>query len=147
MQKNKKLYTLEKELRWLEEKVLYKRLQAIQIHEGQPSIMAYVYLHAGCNQYEIAQHLGLSRASVGVSIKRLVKSEFVEIRRNENDKRATSLHLTSLGTKTLVKSDMVLDSYISEKYRFFTQEELSNYIVLYEKMKTNLKHMYQEERK
>lgn len=145
MLKNKELYKLEQEINWLEKKVKYKRLQGIEIHEGQPEILAYIYMHKGCSQYEIAKYLGLSRASIGVSIKRLCKNELIEVLPNEKDARVTSLQATKKGIKILVQSDIVLDEYISKKYESFNEDELNTYIKMLEKTRHNLTKIYKEE--
>ncbi|MDF9825335.1 DNA-binding MarR family transcriptional regulator [Breznakia sp. PF5-3] len=144
MLKNKELYNLEQEIEWLEKKVKYIQLNRIEIHDGQPEILAYIYMHKNCNQYEIAKYLGLSRASIGVSIKRLQKAGFVDVLSNEQDARATCLQITKKGIKTLVQSDIVLDEYISKKYDGFSDEELVAYIKMLEKVKRNLKKTYKD---
>lgn len=145
MLENKKLYSLEQEIEWLEAKVKYKRLKNILMHNGQPEILAYIYMHKHCNQYEIAKYLGVSRATIGVSIKRLHKQGFVEVLASEQDARATSLEITKKGIKALVNSDMVLDEYISKKYQQFNAVELEQYIAMLQKIKANLTKIYKEQ--
>lgn len=144
MANNKKIYDTELELTWLENKNVYKKLDKINMHNGQPAILAYIYMHKNCTQYEIARHLGLSRASVGVSVKRMQKHGFVEINPSEKDKRSTSLTITKLGIQTLVQSDKILNDYITKKYEGFSDEELEIYLKLLNKIKINLSKIYRE---
>lgn len=145
MLKNKALYNLEREIDWLEAKTTYRRLQKIGIHDGQPAILAYIYMHKGCNQYAIAKYLGVSRATIGLSIKRMEKSGLVEVVASETDTRAKQLKVTKRGIKSLVASDMVLDDYISKKYDAFDEEEIHTYIAMLERIKANLTKLYHEE--
>lgn len=141
---NKKIYDCESEVKWLEEKSIYKKLAKLNMHDGQPAILAYIYMHKNCTQYEIARYLGLSRPSIGVSVKRMEKQGFVTITPNEKDKRSTCLNITPLGVKTLVASDKILNDYISSKYEGFSEEELKVYLALLNKIKNNLTKVYRE---
>lgn len=144
MLKNKEIFGLEKEINWLEEKTKYNTLSALNVHDGQPDILAYIYMHRKTSQYDIARYLGLSRASVGISLKRMEKSGYIVIEQNENNKRSTCVDITDLGIKVLVKSDMVLDEYISNKFKGFTNEEIDAYIKLMSKIKSNLTKAYKK---
>ncbi|MDH6367699.1 MULTISPECIES: MarR family transcriptional regulator [Breznakia] len=145
MLKNKELFNLEQQMDWLENKLKYQRLQKCDLHQGQPEILAYIYLHENCKQLDIAKYLGISRATVGVSIRRLAKQGLVEVHAHENDARATSLTITKQGTKQLVQSDMILDEFITKKYNNFTDEEMDAYIHLTKKIVNNLKRVYKED--
>ncbi|NBK98929.1 MAG: MarR family transcriptional regulator [Erysipelotrichia bacterium] len=144
MLKNKEIFSLEKEINWLEEKTKYKRLSALNIHDGQPDILAYIYLHKNTSQYDIARYLGLSRASVGISLKRMEKSGFITISKNEHSKRSTCVNISEQGIKVLVKADMVLDEYISHKFDEFSEEEIEQYLSLMKKIKRNLTKAYKK---
>ncbi len=146
MLKNKEIYSIEKELDWLQDKNIYKDLKRIGMHNGQPAILAYIYMHQNCTQYEIAKYLGLSRASIGVSIKRMAASGYLEVQPSQIDKRSTELTITKEGIKTLVKSDMIIDDYISKKYAGFNETELTNYIKYLNKIKKNLTKIYRDNR-
>ena len=142
MLRNKEIYQLEQELEWLEEKTKYKCLNKIQTHKGQPEILAYIYMNKNCKQYEVAKYLGVSRASIGISVKRMEKQGVIDVIPSEEDGRATMLRITKKGVKLLVQSDMVMDEYITKKYEGFSEEELEQYIQLQKKIKHNLSSLY-----
>lgn len=144
MLQNKEIFNLEKKIEWLETKTKYKTLSQIHIHDGQPDILAYIYMHPDCTQYEIARYLGLSRASIGISIKRMQKSGYIEVKANESNKRSTCVRITKEGTRILVKSDMVLDEYISKKFEGFSEKELEAYVILQKKVLRNLSKIYKD---
>lgn len=145
MLRNKEIYQLEQQLEWLEEKLKYARLHEIHIHKGQPEILAYIYMHKDCKQYDIAKYLGISRASVGVSVKRMAKQGYLEVIPSDKDSRATMLQITQKGIKLLVQSDMVMDEYITKKYAGLSDEEVDLYIQLQTKIKKNLSLLYKED--
>jgi len=145
MLRNKEIYQLEQQLEWLEEKLKYARLHKIHIHKGQPEILAYIYMHKDCKQYDIAKYLGISRASVGVSVKRMAKQGYLEVIPSDKDSRATMLQITQKGIKLLVQSDMVMDEYITKKYAGLSDEEVDLYIQLQTKIKKNLSLLYKED--
>ncbi len=142
MLKNKEIFSLEKEIKWLEEKAKYNTLKALGIYDGQPDILAYIYMNKNTNQYDIARYLGLSRASVGISLKRMEKSGYITVSKNEENKRSTCVSITKQGVKVLVKADMVLDEYISRKFKDFNEQEINQYIYLMKKLKRNLTDVY-----
>lgn len=144
MLKNKEIFHLEKQVNWLEEKTKYKTLNAIQMYDGQADILAYIYMNKGCTQYDIAKYLGLSRASVGISLKRMQKSGYIEVKPSIESKRSTCVFITDLGVKTLVKSDMILDDYISQKFHNFSEDEMEGYLHLLNKIKKNLTYAYKK---
>lgn len=146
MIKNKDLFNLEKQLEWLDAKNKYKLLQKTSIHEGQPDILAYIYMHKDCTQYEIARYLGLSRASVNTSVKRMQKSGYVSVEVSETSKRSTCVNITGEGTKVLVRSDMILNEYISKKYDGLNEIEVENYIKTLRKIEKNLTKIYKEDK-
>lgn len=144
MLKNKEIFGIEKEVRWLEEKTKYNTLSALNIHEGQPDILAYIYLHKKTSQFDIARYLGLSRASIGISLKRMEKNGYICIKQNDENRRSTCVDITEKGIKTLVKADMVLDEFITDKFKDFSEEEIDQYLRLMSKIKHNLSKQYKK---
>lgn len=142
MLKNKEIFSVEKEIKWLEEKAKYNTLKTLGIYDGQPDILAYIYLNKNTNQYDIAKYLGLSRASVGISLKRMEKSGYITVSKNEENKRSTCVNIKEAGIKVLVKADMVLDEYVSNKFKGFSDEEVDQYLYLMKKLKRNLTDVY-----
>lgn len=144
---NKELFSLEKRIKWLDEKIKYKLYKGTGIFEGQPDIMIYIYMHKDCTQYDIARHLGLSRASVNVSLKRMQKNGYITITESEESKRSSCVNITTAGIKALVRSDKVLNSFISAKYSGISDEELVAYLNTMKKMEANLIKIYKMQRK
>ena len=144
MIKNKELFSLEKRIKWLDEKIKYKILQGTGIHEGQPDILIYIYQHKNCAQNDIAKYLGLSRASVNISLKRMQKAGFITIAGNEENKRSSCVNITSAGVKALVSSDMVLNEYITSKYEGISEEDIISYIKVMRKIESNLIKTYKK---
>lgn len=144
MSRNKEIYDIEQELSWLESKCTFDALSKVDMHDGQPAILTYIYLHPNCTQYEVARYLGLSRATIGVSVKRMVKSGWIRVKDSDKDKRATCLNITKQGTRCLVKSDMIMNNLVTRKYEGFSIEELNAYMKYLKMVKKNLIKMYRE---
>jgi len=147
MTNNKELFTLEKRIKWLDEKIKYKLYKGTGIHEGQPDILIYIYMHKDCTQYDIARHLGLSRASVNVSLKRMQKNGYITITDSEESKRSSCVNITQTGVKALVKSDKVLNKFISAKYYGISEEEMLSYLNTMKKIEANLIKIYKKQHK
>lgn len=147
MAQNKELFTLEKRIKWLDEKIKYKLYKGTGIHEGQPDILIYIYMHKDCTQYDIARYLGLSRASVNVSLKRMQKNGYITISESEESKRSSCVNITQEGVKALVRSDKVMNKYITAKYFGISEEELLSYLNTMKKIEANLIKIYKKQRK
>lgn len=147
MVKNKELFTLEKRIKWLDEKIKYKLYKGTGIHEGQPDILIYIYMHKDCTQYDIARYLGLSRASVNVSLKRMQKNGYITISDSEESKRSSCVNITPEGVKALVKSDKVLNKFITAKYHGISEDEMIAYLNTMKKIEANLIKIYKKQRK
>ncbi|OQB24632.1 MAG: transcriptional regulator SlyA [Firmicutes bacterium ADurb.Bin182] len=67
------------------------------LYPGQPSILFVMSKMDGMTQNEIARELGVSKASVGVSLRRMEKSGFVRRVQDKNDTRCNRVILTQKG--------------------------------------------------
>lgn len=79
--------------------VLLKRLDQAQLGARDAAILYYIVRKPGANRNEIAQALGLhAESNARDPVKRLIKREFVEDRRNSEKRLVASLlHPTPAG--------------------------------------------------
>lgn len=108
------------------------------VHRGQPPILDYLCVHGECSQKEIADFLGVSPASVAVSIKRLQKSGFVEKTPDENDLRFNKIRLTSLGEDTSRKAKAAFSERDRQMFNGFSEKDIENFDGYLDRMIKNL---------
>ena len=75
------------------------------------------------------------------------KNGYITITESEESKRSSCVNITTAGIKALVRSDKVLNSFISAKYSGISDEELVAYLNTMKKMEANLIKIYKMQRK
>ncbi|MCR4926227.1 MAG: MarR family winged helix-turn-helix transcriptional regulator [Clostridiales bacterium] len=108
-----------------------KNMKKTGLYCGQHPILSYIIKNEGCTQKELANYIGVSCASIAVSIKRMEKSGLVERRNDENDTRCKRLNATERGRELFEKSQVFFESLDSNMFAGFSQSEcnqLSEYL-------------------
>ena len=67
------------------------------LYPGQPLLLFAIRDSENPTQNELAEKLGVSKASVGVSLRRLEKSGFVKRKQDKKDTRCNRIVLTNKG--------------------------------------------------
>jgi DNA-binding MarR family transcriptional regulator len=105
---------------------------------GQPPILDYLVEHGQCTQAEIAAALGVSPASVAVSVKRMHKSGLIEKIGDENDLRCNKITITDFGRSELEKVHASFDKIDKAAYDGFSETELKEFEAYVERINKNL---------
>lgn len=105
---------------------------------GQPPILDYLVEHGQCTQAEIAAALGVSPASVAVSVKRMHKSGLIEKIGDENDLRCNKITITDFGKSELEKVHASFDKIDKAAYEGFSETELKEFEAYVERINKNL---------
>ena len=74
-------------------------LQKYGLYEGQPAVLFQLQKMENPTQMELAQALGITKASVGVSLRRMEKAGFVKRRQDKGDSRCNRISLTKKGSE------------------------------------------------
>ncbi len=110
----------------------------LKIYRGQPEILNYLLIHGDCSQREIAEHLGVSPASIATSIKRMCKAGFVERDEDKNDRRVNRLKLTEKGIEAQKECMTICKNVDKEMFSGFSQEEINAFSHMLERICDNL---------
>lgn len=76
-------------------------LQPLGIHARQAHVLHVLDQLGEASQRDLAGHFNVSAASMSEMTKRLIKNEFIEVRANPDDRRASVLSLTPKGKELL----------------------------------------------
>ena len=117
---------------------LYKLLEGEKIHPGQPPILKLLLEKDGRSQCELAQIIGVSRASLGVSLRRMEKAGLISRCPDEKDSRYNIVCLTEEGRAMAEKSVGVLDKLTEAKLKGFSDEEIEQLLSYFERIRQNL---------
>ncbi len=101
-------------------------------------ILDYLAEHGQCTQAGIAAALGVSPASVAVSVKRMHKSGLIEKIGDENDLRCNKITITDFGRSELEKVHASFDKIDKAAYDGFSETELKEFEAYVERINKNL---------
>ena len=126
---------------------LFYKLKEEKIHYGQIPVLIALAERDGCNQCSLAAALNVSRASIGVSLRRMEKVGLVRRETSQTDARYNTVYITEEGKKTLEQANAIVDSTFNAALKDITAEEREVFRRVMEKMNANLNEMRNELKK
>ena len=126
------------DLEFLKKYTVYSSLKDSPIHFGQPPVLDYLEKHGDCTQTELAGAMGVSPASMAVSIKRMQKSGLVEKKNSNKDLRCNKISITKLGKEQLDELKKSFERIDCELFTGFSDEELNELYGYIERINKNL---------
>ena len=144
MNHNAKLLELSRSISGLNRACSNEMLKGEGIHFGQPPIFHALLDRDEQSQCDIAANIGVSRASVGVSLRRMEKSGIVKRMINQKDSRYNLVSLTEKGLEMAHRSDEIMLSLSDAKLKGFTEEQKETLIHMLERVEKNLKDLHAE---
>lgn len=110
------------------------------VYRGQHQLLMFVSRHEGKSQKEIAKGLGVTTATVAVSIKKLEKEGYIKKTVDKTDNRYNQIVLTKKGNEMVAKSHRLFEQVEEEMLKGFTMEELELLVSLFDRMIDNMEH-------
>ena len=131
----------------LRRNIVQRMLNGIGMHPGQPDMLLYVYNHPGCTQRQVAQHAGVTAASVAASFKRMECAGFVRRRTDTADMRCNRVYITETGISHLSECMKILQDINKCMFQSLNHEELSSLYNCLAVMNRNLNKFRHENKK
>ena len=123
-------------------KCAFAHMQGIDIHPGQMQFMMVLLKRGRCTQTEIAKRLDVSNASVGISVRRLMKAGFVKKSADQNDLRVTHIELTEKGEKFAKEAKARAQDMMDVKFEGLSREQLEAYYDVLTVIEKNMQNYY-----
>ena len=120
----------------------FAHFQNIDLHPGQMHLMMVLLNFGKCTQTELAKKLHVSNASVGISVRRLMKAGFVKKSADQNDLRASNIELTESGRGFAVEAKEKTEEITKVKFRGLTKIQLEEYGNILGIVENNLREYY-----
>ena len=139
MSNEEKLLELSRSIGGLNRTCSNELLKGEKIHFGQPPIFHALLERDEQSQCDIAAAIGVSRASVGVSLRRMEKSGIVSRVINQKDCRYNLVSLTEKGRALAERSDALMMELTRIKVQGFTPEEVETLVNLLSRLEANMK--------
>lgn len=130
-----------------ERHIVDRLLEDKGIYFGQPPILCYLSKNPNATQKDIADCLGISPASVAVSVKRMEKAGVISRQTDKDDARRNNLSLTKKGRELDEFARQTFLEVDSAKISGFTDEEIHLMLSLIKKMNDNLLTAFPEKTK
>ncbi len=87
--------------------------------------LAFVDRHPGASLSDLAEHLGVTRATASTTVERLVQDELVLREENPEERRRVLLTLTKTGKQRLQKTREITRNHIAEFLATLPEEQIS----------------------
>lgn len=129
---------LERKGNCLYQSCVFQLLAGQELHPGQLPILWTIGQLGRVSQGQVARALGVSRAAVAVSAKRLEKAGLVRREKEPDDQRRTMIALTEKGEAVAQGARNCQEELLSHRLEGFSQEELSCLMGFYRRMNQNL---------
>lgn len=130
-----------------ERHIVDRLLEDKGIYFGQPPILCYLSKNPNATQKDIADSLGISPASVAVSVKRMEKAGVISRQTDRDDARRNNLSLTKKGRELDEFAQQTFAEVDSAKISGFTEGEIKLMLSLIKKMNDNLRTAFPEKTK
>lgn len=118
--------------------VLHARLSQIGLFRGQPPVLHFLCLLGPMSQKELADRLGLSPATMTVTLKRMEKAGLIERHTDPTDQRVQLVNITEHGSAMNDAAASILSEIRDECLMGFSEQERKGILDDLERMSQNL---------
>ena len=123
---------------------VFHLLAGEELHPSQLPILWAIAQTGRISQGQVARVLGVSRAAVAVSAKRMERAGLVYREKGAGDQRRTMVALTPKGEGVAQRARARQEELLARRLEGFTQEEMACLMDFYQRMNHNLERYRQE---
>ena len=111
-----------------------EKLSEIGVTYGQVFIIIYIGKNQACSPKDISKALNLDAGHLNRTLSKLIENDFILQTKNENDKRANIVTLTSKGHEVFKRSYSLFDEWDDLVLSSFTENEKEELMKLIKKV-------------
>lgn len=119
-------------------KLMSKSLDTTGVYQGQHRILMCLAEHSCESQKQIANVLGISTASLAVSIKKLKNGGYLEKEMNKEDNRINKISITEKGRRVVEQSYRIFMEVDASAFVGFSREEMETLAAMLQRINENL---------
>ena len=94
------------------------------ITEHQASVLDHLHATRPTTLSKLAEHMGVGRSAMSITVKRLVHSGYITSARDKNDARCVGLTLTPAGVRVKEQNTVLDPKLVREMFRSMLDKEL-----------------------
>ena len=118
---------------------MQRTLSKYGLYPGQPQLLFAVRALGTPTQNELAEQLAISKASVGVSVRRLENTGFVKRVRDKKDTRCIRIALTQKGQDYARWCDIDFEMFFTSLLEDFSGDERADALDMLERMNKSMR--------
>lgn len=108
------------------------------MNRGQPQVLILLYNHENLNQKQMANLLGLSPATITVTLKRMESMGLVVREMDKLDQRVMRVRLSDKGRKMCAQSKKCIQDSVDSMMEGFSEQEVEQFVAFLARAERNL---------
>ena len=125
-------------------KIMQHYLDVTGVFQAQHHLLMRIYHDQNASQKELAMSMGVSAATIAVSLKKLEKGGYIKKEIDQGDNRFNQIAITEKGNKIVMQSKQIFESADQRVFEGFSEEEKLALYSLLMKLDANLIRMDEE---
>lgn len=97
--------------------------QGASISEHQASVLDHLDAKCGITLSKLAEHMGVGRSTMSITVKRLMRGGYIARRRDHDDARRVCLTLTRAGARVKEQNTILEPDLVSRMFRLMSAQE------------------------
>lgn len=122
-------------------RIMQHYLDETGVYQAQHRLLMQISHNQNASQKDIADSMGISAATIAVSLKKLEKGGYINKVVDEGDNRFNQITITEKGKKVVEQSIQIFEETDRKVFDGFTEEEKSALAALLQKLDNNLTKM------
>ncbi|MGI5970981.1 MAG: MarR family winged helix-turn-helix transcriptional regulator [Oscillospiraceae bacterium] len=122
----------------LQNKMFYTVVASKELFHAQMMYLKVISEHEGLNQRDLAEHIGVERASATTALQRMEKAELIERRPDSYDRRMTRIYLSEKGRQISAEMDKEHEAFINACFKF-SKERTEQFVKTLELVNQNMR--------
>jgi DNA-binding MarR family transcriptional regulator len=94
------------------------------VSEHQASVLDHLHATRATTLSKLAEHMGVGRSAMSITVKRLVRAGYLANNRDKNDARCVGLTLTAAGARVKEQNSILEPGLVTEIFRMMPAREL-----------------------
>jgi DNA-binding MarR family transcriptional regulator len=94
------------------------------VTEHQSSVLDHLHATRPTTLTKLAEHLGIGRSAMSITVKRLIRAGYVASKREPHDARCIGLTLTPAGVRVKEQNSILEPALVSQMFRLMSPAEL-----------------------
>jgi len=119
-------------------KIMQHHLQETGIFQAQHRLLMQISRNQFASQKELAESMGVSTATIAVTLKKLERGGYINKIMNSQDNCLNQITITEKGHKVVEQSRKIFESIEKKLFEGVTEEELKSLFSIMKKIDANL---------